>query len=380
VGVLAVSAHSASSVNISVLMKPMLADFGWSRSDFAWTMTIRLVALIAMMPLAGVLADRYGARVVLGAGAVTVGVGLVGVASIQSWGQLAALSAMMGPGQACIGSVAASALVLRLFRRQHGVAIGILNGGDNLINALVPLGAIALLQAHGWRTAVAAMAIAYVALAALIATVLRDEDGRVVPDPSAAPAAMPWRDPRLWVLVGSYAAIYAWITSIQIHFHAYQTDEGRTGEAASGILSLYLLVGAVGSPLFGWLAQRTSARFSLLLVTAGLTVSAATIWTLDSVAALRVWAVGHGLVNSGVVAVLALVLYELFGARSIGRLMGFAMVFCMSATLLGNQWSAWMFDRFGSYVPAWQAYAGLMVCTLVPVTWLWQRGDRPPPV
>jgi hypothetical protein len=109
----------------------------------------------------------------------------------------------------------------------------------------------------------------------------------------------------------------------------------------------------------------------------GLTVSAATIWTLDSVAALRVWAVGHGLVNSGVVAVLALVLYELFGERAIGRLMGFAMVFCMSATLAGNQMSAGIFDHHGTYVPAWQAYAGLMALTLVPVTWLWYRGGRP---
>jgi MFS family permease len=378
--VLAVSAHSASSVNISVLMKPILADFDWSRSDFAWTMTIRLLALIVMMPVAGLLADRFGARVVLGAGAVTVGLGLFGVASIQTWGQLAGLSAMMGPGQACIGSVAASALVLRLFRHQRGLAIGILNGGDNLINALVPIGAIALLQAYGWRTAVAAMAVAYVALAALIAVVLREDDGRVMPAPdapAAGSAGIPWRDARLWVLVGSYAAIYAWITSIQIHFHAYQTDEGRSGETAANILSLYLLVGAVGSPLFGWLAQRTSARFSLLLVTMGLTVSAATIWTLDSVAALRVWAVGHGLVNSGVVAVLALVLYELFGERAIGRLMGFAMVFCMSATLAGNQMSAGIFDHHGTYVPAWQAYAGLMALTLVPVTWLWYRGGRP---
>jgi MFS family permease len=269
---------------------------------------------------------------------------------------------------------------LRLFRRQRGLAIGILNGGDNLINALVPIVAIQLLQLYGWRPAVTAMAIAYVALAALIAVVLNDADGRVTPEPEADASSrtgIPWGDARLWVLVGSYAAIYAWITSIQIHFHAYQTDEGRSGEAASNILSLYLLVGAVGSPLFGWLAQRTSARFSLLLVTTGLTISAATIWTLDSMAALRLWAIGHGLVNSGVVAVLALVLYELFGERAIGRLMGFAMVFCMSATLIGNQWSAFIFDRFGSYVPAWQAYAWLMTLTLVPVTWLWSRGDRP---
>jgi len=45
----------------------------------------------------------------------------------------------MGPGQAGIGAVAASALVLRLFRHRRGLAIGLLNGGDNLISAAVPI-------------------------------------------------------------------------------------------------------------------------------------------------------------------------------------------------------------------------------------------------
>lgn len=374
VGVLAVSAHSASSVNVSVLMKSILDEFDWSRSAFAFTMTLRLVAMILVMPLAGRLADALGARVVLAGGALTVGLCLFGVAAIRSWAELAGLSIVMGPGQAAIGSVAASALVLRLFRRHQGVAIGILNGGDNLINSRIPTTATAILGSHGWRTAVLAMGCAYVLLAALIALVLRQGDGRSeAADTQGRPAPLPWRDARLWVVVGVYAVVYAWITSIQIHFHAYQTDVGRSHALASSILGTYLLVGAVGSPLFGWLAQRTSACFTLLVVVVGLTVSAAVVWRLESPAALQAWAIGHGLVNSGVVAVLALVLHELFGAKQIGRLMGVAMVFCMTATLLGNQWSAWVFDRSGSYVPAWQTYAALMATSIPPVWWLWQR-------
>lgn len=373
VGVLAVSAHSASSVNVSVLMKAILDEFGWSRSAFALTMTLRLIAMILVMPLVGRLADRLGSRVVLAGGALTVGVGLFGVAAIRSWLELAGLSVVMGPGQAAIGSVAASALVLRLFRRHQGIAIGILNGGDNLINSRIPPTATAILASHGWRAAVFAMGVAYVLLATLIMVVLRRGDGRseaTAPDERAAP--LPWHDRRLWVVVGVYAIVYAWITSIQIHFHAYQTDVGRSHALASSILGLYLLVGAAGSPLFGWLAERTSACFTLLVVVIGLTVSAAAIWQLETTAALRLWAVGHGLVNSGVVAVLALVLHELFGPRQIGRLMGVAMVFCMTATLLGNQWSAWVFDRTGSYVPAWQGYALLMTTAIPAVWWLWR--------
>jgi hypothetical protein len=47
--------------------------------------------------------------------------------------------------------------------------------------------------------------------------------------------------------------------------------------------------------------------------------------------------------------------------------MGVAMVFLMSATMLGNQWSAWVFDVVGSYVPVWWGYALLMLVTLLPV-------------
>jgi MFS family permease len=139
---------------------------------------------------------------------------------------------------------------------------------------------------------------------------------------------------------------------------------------ASRILSLYLLVGAVGAPLFGWVVERTSARTALVVVTGGLAMSAATVWRVESTPALVAWAIFHGLVNSGVVALLALVLQECFGTPRIGRLLGVAMVGCMIATMLGNQAAAWVFDTTRSYVPAWQAYGGLMVVATVLAVWL----------
>lgn len=79
--------------------------------------------------------------------------------------------------------------------------------------------------------------------------------------------------------------------------------------------------------------------------------------------------------NSGTVALLALVLHDLFDPRQIGRLMGVAAVACMTATILGNQFTAWTFDTFHSYVPAWQVYTALLGCALVPVLRL-RRGAR----
>ena len=45
----------------------------------------------------------------------------------------------------------------------------------------------------------------------------------------------------------------------------------------------------------------------------------------------------------------------------------------MSATILGNQFTAWTFDTFRSYRPAWQVYTALLVCALIPVLRLRRR-------
>jgi hypothetical protein len=309
-------------------------------------------------------------------GAAIVGTALLGVAAMRSFTTFAGVSIVMGPAQACVGSVAASALVLRLFRRHRALAIGILNGGDNVLNAGVPRASARLLEAFGWRSAVAGMAGIYLLLAVLVRFVLTDRDGQAAAAPAARAARtpLPWRDARWWALVAAYAAIYAWVTSLQLHFHAYQTDLGRSPLLAADLLSTQSLVGAIGAPLFGLFAERTSARLALVVVTAGLALAAGLLWNLESTWALRAWAVGYGLVNSGAVALLALVLEECFGGARIGSLLGGAMFFCMGATLVANQWTAWVFDQRGSYLVAWQTYTVLMVLTLIPVVWLWRRG------
>ncbi|MEO8602961.1 MAG: MFS transporter [bacterium] len=374
VGVVAISAHTASSMTVAVLMKPMLEEFGWARTDFAGAMTLRMAVMVLVLGFTGVLTDRFGARVVLAAGALIIGLGNFALANVESLPGLYGAMAWLGPGQAAIGSVAASALVLRLFQRRRSLAIGILNGGDNLLNSGIYLGAAALLGMSGWRVTLGSLASAYFVLAGLILVVLRPATA----DATAAARGpvqlrdLPWRDRRLWVLCLAYSGIYAFITSVQLHLHAFLTDLGHSPAAAASVLSTLTLVGAVGTPLIGWLAERTSARLALLVVTASLTAASVVLWNTADLRVFSAWAVFYGLVNSGVVALLTLVLAELFGAEQIGRLMGVAMMACMTATMAGNLFSAQVFDRIGDYRFAWQTYTALMAATLVPVWWLWR--------
>lgn len=378
VGVVAISAHTASSMTFAVLMKPLLAELGWARTDFAGAMTLRMAVMVVVLGAAGLLTDRLGPRLVLAAGALIIGVGDLALSAVQTLPGLYLVMALLGPGQAAIGSVAASALVLRRFHRRRSIAIGILNGGDNLLNSGIYLAAAGLLALWGWRATLATLAAGYFVLAALILLVLRRGA-----DADAAPAGgpvrlrdVPWRDRRLWVVCLAYAGIYAFVTSVQLHLHAFLTDRGHSATAAASVMSALTLAGAAGSPLFGWVAERTSARLALVLVTLGLTAASVVLWSASELATFTVWAVAYGLVNSGVVALLTLVLAELFGLQRIGRLMGVAMMGCMAATMAGNLFSAQIHDRFGDYRLAWQVYTALMTLVLVPVAWLWRDGQR----
>jgi nitrate/nitrite transporter NarK len=311
-----------------------------------------------------------------------MGLDALGMSRVNGLGGLYATSLLTGPGQACVGSVAGSALVLRQFRRHQGVAVGVLNGGDNLITSLVHVSAASLLVSIGWRGTIGALAGGYVLLALLFFAVLRSGEGMSAAadagahaastEPREGPSAgeLLRRDRRLWLLLLAFVVIYAFVTSVGIHFPAFQRDLGRSPETAAKIYGLSTFIGAFGSVLCGWLSERTSARSALCLVVTGLAITSVALWLPLSTELYYGWAVAYGVVNAGAVALLALVLTELFGADRIGSLMGVAMVFCMGATVLANTFTAAGFDATGSYQAVWRVYTALLVVALGPVVLL----------
>jgi predicted MFS family arabinose efflux permease len=272
--------------------------------------------------------------------------------------------------------------VLRLFRRRQGLAIGILNGGDNLITSGVHVGSAYLLVHAGWRGAVGGLALGYLALGVLVLAVLRTGEGGEAGERRVAGSAtpIPWRDARFWLLIAIYVILYGYVTTIGLHFPAFQQDLGRSADAAAWIYGWSTVVGVGGSILAGWLSERIGALATLRWIVAGLLLSSIALWSSIGLAAYYVWAAGYGIVNAGAVALLALVVSEVFRGASFGRLMGVVYAFCMAATIAANAFAAAIFDAFRSYVPVWQSYTVLLLVALVPLELLCRRarGDGAP--
>src|SRR5680860_531996 len=63
--------------SFSIFYVAVLADFGWSRGETALTFSIFTVVYGLNSLVAGGLVDRFGPRVMLPAGGITVGLGLL---------------------------------------------------------------------------------------------------------------------------------------------------------------------------------------------------------------------------------------------------------------------------------------------------------------
>jgi MFS family permease len=379
-GIIAVCAHSASSYPVPVMMKSILAEMGWGRGEFSATSITRSAAVALTGFAWGLCTDRFGARAVLVTGALLAAGALVAFGTMHSLAELYLIGAVIGSGIGALGPVATSTLIARRFGPRRGLALGLLHGGDNLINSLIPSATAALLVAYGWRRASWVIAAGYVVVALLVFVLLRPGDGRsnaVVPGVrrSLDLRDLPWRSPELHLVSLVFLAAYAFLGAVMFHFVPFQTDIGIGVEYASTSFGYLILAGFFGSLTVGLAAQRTSAIAMLAVVQLVVTGASFALWSLQDAPHLRWWAWVHGLAAAGYAPLTALVMTELFGAeaRNLGGTIGLAFLIAMGGVYLGNAGLGWAHDLAGTYVPAWQAGSALLVASLLPLGVLFVR-------
>lgn len=75
-----------SNITMSVVLKPISDDLGWSRALTAAAVTMGALIGGALSPVFGPIADRFGPRILLPAGGVIVGLLAIGVSlSTEPW-------------------------------------------------------------------------------------------------------------------------------------------------------------------------------------------------------------------------------------------------------------------------------------------------------
>jgi MFS family permease len=129
-----------------------------------------------LSPKAGVFADKYPARWLMGGGLIGIALFYLGVSFVTASWQLVALYALLLPiSVVCSTALPANAVVSRWFVRRLGFALGLTAFGLGMAGVVLPPIVAAVTPALGWRTVwrVSGIFIAVV-VAPLVMWVVRD--------------------------------------------------------------------------------------------------------------------------------------------------------------------------------------------------------------
>ena len=248
--------------NMGVFLKPLVQEFGWTRTQVAGAGAMATLGIAAASPFVGRAIDLFGPRRLILSSSAAFALAVAAFSSLpHSYPAFLALAALVGVAGAGTTPLAYLALVARWFDRRLGLALGVTMVGVGLGIAVSPLVGQYLLSEFGLRNAFLGMA-AIAALAIPNALfVLRDHPPAAQAPPAevdVAPvtAREVLRTPVFWLLAVSVFLMTVVVAGCGAHMIALITDRGYTPAAAAGIASALGAALLVGRLATGYLLDR----------------------------------------------------------------------------------------------------------------------------
>ena len=213
---------------------------------------------VAMMVPVGWLAERYGAKVVLGAGALVWSAATLMTGFTSSFGGLMLLRLLLGIGESAAFPCSSKLLAQSFGVARLGIANGVLSFGYLLGPAVGTLVGGLLLARFGWRavfTLFGACSLAWLLPWSRVIVAPRTEPGIGDPPPPCFPAIL--RQRALWgAALGLFAGNYGFYFILAwLPFYLVKT-RGFSLDAMAWTASWAYLLNAVSALLMGWLTDR----------------------------------------------------------------------------------------------------------------------------
>ncbi|MGH7307319.1 MAG: MFS transporter [Candidatus Rokuibacteriota bacterium] len=366
-----------------VYIKPMEAEFGWTRGALSGAAAISLLLLGAVGPWVGRLADLWGPRRVIALSLVLLGLGTIGSAFVQElWHIYLTAGVLTALGAGGVAMSTGSTVVSRWFEARRGLAMGIAAGGMSAGQLIVIPLATALTLYFGWRSSFLWLGVGLVVLvfpigAWLIRNNPEDLGGRPYgssgPLRTAAQAAAiqqagrvsvteaaQW--PQFWLLVATFFVCgYTSNGMILTHFMPHALEHNFTplqASSALGVMGALNIVGTIGS---GWLCDRLGRRGPLATYYFVRGLSLLFLLYVWDVPSLHLWAALFGLNYISTVPPTTTLTANIFGRYSVGELSGWIFFAHQVGAALGAALAGWIFEWTGGYSAAFVSAAVLAI-------------------
>ena len=387
--------------SFGVFIEPIRDETGWTTAAVAAGFSIRALEQGVFGPFTGAFVDRYGPRAMARIGLLLLALGLVLLSQARSLPAYYGASIVLAVGQSAGTFIPYSALVVRWFQAKRGRAMGLLNSGNGSGFALVPLIAF-FIAAIGWRGALAAAAALILAIALPLTFTMRGDPSAMGLEPDGAPrrerrsGAVPFamtgeslgaalRTPCFYLLALAQAANVATVQGWVVYQFPHLREQGFGVGYATAAGVGYAISQVFFRPASGLLGDRVGRRRLLI---AAFALQAVGIVVLASVSAERAWLLApyyltFAFGQAAWVVLHTAIVADYFGPRRFATINAVVNASAMPVAVGSPIVAGIVFDRGGSYAPAFLAYGLLSAVAACAVLLIrrpfWTPEDQPAP-
>ena len=365
---------------LPIFYPALVKEFGWNQQQVTSPAQLLFLVVAILSPFAGALLDRYSARtlMLIGCGLILLAYGLY--ATMHSLTQLLVTYLVFSVGITLAGIIPSMHIITRWFVKSRGLAVGILLIGSSLGGAIFNQVAGGAMQANGWRSAVwllGGLSVALVILPMLFLVKdapaqlgLQADGGSVTTSTGGNPASgrvpvtlgQAARSLNFYILLFVTGAMWFCIVGVIQHQSLFFSDL-KTDIPVKNILSLFFLSSVLGKLVFGRLSDRYPKKWIMLAAVLMLAVGTTILYASPRNPAQLLWvyAVAFGIGFSGTFTMIQLLVAELYGGTSYGRILGVVTMVDTLAGVLGILLIGKMRTATGSYALPFLVLCGLAV-------------------
>ena len=340
------------SYSFAAFFENFAKEFAAQRADVSWIFGLCGLVYFVLGAGGGMLADRWGPRLVCMTGMVFIAMGLFLTSLAQSLTTVyLSYGLLVGLGIAFVYTPSIAS-VQPWFNKRRGLASGIASSGVGAGTLILPVVVSYLLTEINWREALQLMSFGVLMIGLTAGFLLKrapNLSGNTSGQLPGLTLSAALKTPSFkWLYMGTLLGAPVMFVPFA-HISAAARDAGVPDAQAVGLVGLIGIGSLVGRFAIGWLADRMG-RIKTLMLMQGLMGLSYLVWAgAQDPWVFAVFALWFGLSYGSIVSLLPAICMDLFGGRAVSAIIGTLYTGAALGNLLGPVLAGQVFDMTQSY-------------------------------